>query len=170
MGGVKETIEPTNDVLSWLCLLLWNKRVVTHSMHTQWLIYLKVLTLFKFIHHLSHYPSPFLKFLPRTPYPIRSYHSRNLSPLLVKSASLAKSFFPSSILLWNALPSDLKESSSLPIFSKKTLLSLSVLINLTLSPTIITYIIIILLEIRTCAIVCNKKKNLILILLLYVYD
>jgi len=80
--------------------------------------YLKVLTLFKFIHQLSHYPSPFLQFLPRTPYPIRSYHPRNLSPILVKSASLAKSFFPSSILLWNALPSDLKESSSLPIFSK----------------------------------------------------
>ena len=98
----------------------------------------KVLTLFKLILFTispTSYPSPFLKFLPHTPYPIRFYHPRNLSPLSAKSASLTKSFFPSSILLWNALPSDLKESSSLAPSSQKTLFSLPVL---TLTPTIIT--------------------------------
>ena len=61
-----------------------------------------------------------LKFLPCTPYPIRSYHFRNLSPLSGKFASLTKSYFASSILLWNAIHSDIKESSSLSIFSKNS--------------------------------------------------
>ena len=84
--------------------------------------HLKVLTLFKFIHHLSHYPSPFLKYLPRTPYPIRSYHPQNLSPLSVKSASLAKSFFPPPFFC--GMPSRLT-STNLPLSpsSQKTLLT-----------------------------------------------
>ena len=134
----------------------------SHSISSSWLIVaitpIKVLTFFKIIYSPS-LPLPLILLL-RTPYLIRSYHSRNLSPLSAKSASLAKSFIILSLfhppVECPRVPSDLKESFSLSPSSQKNLL-LSVL---TLTQTITTYITI--MHSCTCAIecsICNQKKN-----------
>ena len=73
--------------------------------------------LFAFSRNFIFFPLHILQPSPRPPYPIRSYHSMNLIPFCCCTSTFSRSFFPSTILLWNSLPSSLKETLSLSLFS-----------------------------------------------------
>ena len=73
----------------------------------------KILNIFKFKSNLSHsFASP-LKSPPSPPYFSRNYNKDNFIPIFCKSTSFSNSFFPSSIKLWNSLPSSFKSATSI---------------------------------------------------------
>ena len=75
--------------------------------------------LFAFSRNIIFFPLPTLQSSPRPPYPIRSYHPMNLIPFRCRTSTFSRSFFPSTILLWNSLPSSLKETLSPSLFSHR---------------------------------------------------
>ena len=75
--------------------------------------------LFAFSRNIISFPLPVLQSSPRPPYSIRSYHPMNLIPFRCCTSTFSRSFFPSTILLWNSLPSSLKETQSPFLFSHR---------------------------------------------------
>ena len=79
--------------------------------------------LFAFSRNFIFFPLSILQPSPKPAYPIRSYHPMNLIPLRCHTSTFSRSFFPSTILLWNSLPSSLKETISLSLLLSPVQLS-----------------------------------------------
>ena len=75
------------------------------------------------------FPLPILQPSPRSPYPIRSYYPMNLIPFRCRTSTFSQSFFLSTILLWNSLPSSLKETLSPTFFLPSLVLLFMTLIS-----------------------------------------
>ena len=82
----------------------------SHRLHA----WLKLL--FAFSRNIIFFPLPTLQPSPSPVYPIQSYNPMNLISLRCHTSTFSRSFFPSTILLWNSLPSSLSKTLS-PLFS-----------------------------------------------------
>ena len=77
----------------------------------------KLIFLFKLLHDHLFFPFQITRPLHPPPYPLRSFHPKNLICPHTKKSSFKKSFIPSTIYLWDSLPPKLKETNSLSLFS-----------------------------------------------------
>ena len=64
----------------------------------------RIKLLFAITCNLYFLPSPIVFPQARPPYPICSYHSFNPSLIFCQTFSFSKSFFPSTIKIWNSIP------------------------------------------------------------------
>ena len=96
----------------------------TYHQHSQ------LLLLFKMFHSYTLFPAPVLQHCPCPPYLIWSFHCNNFLLCFCGTSSFSKSFFPSTIHLWNSLPLSLKDITSLSVFSAPCLTSSLIIISL----------------------------------------
>ena len=85
--------------------------LATHRHHA------KLIFLFKLLHDHLFFPFQITQPLHPPPYPLRSFHPKNLICPHAKKSSFKKYFIPSTIYLWNSLPPKLKETNFLSLFS-----------------------------------------------------
>ena len=90
----------------------------------------KLIFLFKLYHHFIYFSSQIIHpSLPVSSYPLRSFHPNNLiCPFTQKY--FYNSYLPSTIHLWNSLPSPLKETNSLSLFISLPKLNYNYYLNL----------------------------------------
>ena len=86
---------------------------------------LSVSHLYKIVNNLCYFPSGLIQFRPHHVYNTRSSHFPILLQPFAHTNYYLKSFIPNTISLWNSLPANITNSSSLSNFKSK-------LINLTL--------------------------------------
>ena len=103
----------------------------------------RIKLLFAITRNLYFLPSPIVYPQACPPYPIRSYHPFNLSPIFCRTSSFSKSFFPSTIKIWNSLPPSFKTTQSYSLLSRY------------LSPTLANLFSCVLINYSTFHSICN---------------
>ena len=79
----------------------------------------KLITLYNIVNNILNIPADNILSHTTPPYPIRSHHIHHFNVPMAKIQAYKLSFFPSTIQLWNALPSDTALSPDLESFKDR---------------------------------------------------